>query len=1074
MRSNQRLLAVVFLVCGVTSSLRGQAQVWQGTLTLPAYDEGQPDPNPPFDQFSTSRFSYPYTLRNNLTDHRVDHAWRAIFLENEYLKCSVLPDIGGHVYTCIDKITGKSMFYANPSIKKANIGYRGAWAAFGIEFNFPVSHNWVSMSPVDFAFGKNPDGSASVTVGNVDRVYGMEWSVELVLRPHSTVLEEKVTLNNRSDARHRFYWWNNAAVEVWDDSRIEYPMRFAASHGFTEVQPWPVDADGTDLSIVRNQTKGPVSLFVHGSREQFMGIWNPHTNTGTVHFADYAQLPGKKIWSWGVDADGLDWRHQLSDNESAYAEVQAGPFRNQETYAFLEPRQTIRFSEFWMPVRDIGGISRANLAGVVKLGRRGNTLVVGFNANQPIPRGSVHILDGNRSVFDEKVDLAPERSWEHELPLPDPQRKYTFEARDRNGTILLRQTEDSYDWTPANEIRVGPQQDDRTPVPEKRTEDDWVQLGKEQESNGQILPALRTYKDALARFPQSFAAQKAAGRLAAGMLRFPEAVTYLEAVRRRDTTDGEVAYYLGLAYDGLGDAAHARTAYEAAYRLPPFRAASALRLGEMTAREGDMRGAERYLTESFEDAPGDLRAVEELVAVRSALGANTEAHQLGHDWLARFPLSYFLREELGSADVAHLADDSDRILNIASEYMRLGLYQRALEVLSRQYPTPVPDQTEPGALPPGKNPLLGYFRGFCKEKLGQPALAEYAAASKLSIEYVFPSGETELQVLQAALQANPGDATAHYLLGTSYFSRDLTDMALAEWTESRKVNSALPVLDASTGLAMLHEKHDPALALESFRRGLQSDPSNVAIYLGVDQALSLMGRPSQERVEALEKYPDQASMPTDVIYELILNLAEAGDYGRATGLFHNRFFARQEGGTNVRQVWIELQLQRTIALAKAGKCADAISAAEDLGSTVSGLSFTQDGMKPVLDSARTNYLVGGVYATCGKVKEAETRFQAASSASAAGQIEWAWMAAQKLPGFDQHQWNRRLESALAEAENLTETSGSTGYWFYTAGSLQAALGRRLEGEATLRKVFLQPDRMLAYHLARLALMSTPQ
>ena len=142
-----------------------------------------PDPNPPFDQFTNNKFNYPYVLRDNLTSRRVNHDWRAIYLENEYLKCSVLPDIGGHLYTCIDKISGQSMFYANTSIKKAAVGYRGAWAAFGIEFNFPVSHNWVSMSPVDFAFHKNADGSASVIVGNVDRVYGMEWTVELILRP---------------------------------------------------------------------------------------------------------------------------------------------------------------------------------------------------------------------------------------------------------------------------------------------------------------------------------------------------------------------------------------------------------------------------------------------------------------------------------------------------------------------------------------------------------------------------------------------------------------------------------------------------------------------------------------------------------------------------------------------------------------------------------------------------------------------------------------------------------------------------------------------------------------------------
>jgi membrane carboxypeptidase/penicillin-binding protein PbpC len=168
------------------------------------------------------------------------------------------PDIA---FADVDKVNGKPMFYANPSIKKANIGYRGAWAAFGVEYNFPVSHNWMSLSPIDFAFSQNADGSASVIVGNVDRVYGMHWTVEMLLHPKSTVLEQRVILSNRSDVRHRFYWWNNAAVEVWDDSRVQYPMRFAASHGFAEVQPWPMDSTGRDLSIIRNQTDGPVSLF---------------------------------------------------------------------------------------------------------------------------------------------------------------------------------------------------------------------------------------------------------------------------------------------------------------------------------------------------------------------------------------------------------------------------------------------------------------------------------------------------------------------------------------------------------------------------------------------------------------------------------------------------------------------------------------------------------------------------------------------------------------------------------------------------------------------------------------------
>src|SRR5262245_44589902 len=87
--------AWVFLLLLVSSiPICGQVRVWEGVLKLPTYEEGAPDPNPPFDQFSTGRFNYPYTLRNEITNARVEHEWRAVYLENEYLKCSVLPDIG--------------------------------------------------------------------------------------------------------------------------------------------------------------------------------------------------------------------------------------------------------------------------------------------------------------------------------------------------------------------------------------------------------------------------------------------------------------------------------------------------------------------------------------------------------------------------------------------------------------------------------------------------------------------------------------------------------------------------------------------------------------------------------------------------------------------------------------------------------------------------------------------------------------------------------------------------------------------------------------------------------------------
>lgn len=1061
-------LALMLLFVAPAPS-QAQVKVWEGVLDLPTYEEGAPDPNPPFDQFAGTRFNYPYVLRNELTSERTDHHWRAVYLENEYLKCSVLPDIGGHLYTCVDKISGQPMFYANPSIKKARIGYRGAWAAFGVEFNFPVSHNWVSMSPVNYAYASHDDGSASVLVGNIDRVYGMEWSVELILRPSSTVLEQHVVLSNRSDVRHRFYWWNNAGVQVWDDSHIQYPMRFAAAHGFAEVQKWPIDKDGKDLSIIQNQTDGPVSLFTHGTREDFMGVWNPHTNTGTVHFANYADLPAKKIWSWGVDADGLDWRKALSDNDSAYVELQAGLFRNQETYAFLEPRQSISFTEYWMPVRETGGISRANLAGVVHLQRSGDVLSVALNVNRKLAGVTLELCSESASLFSTKFDLSPETVWKKEIPVPNAGTEYTFEMKDSNGVLLLRQKEGEYDWTPESEIKVGPQSLYAAPEEARRTEDDWLQLGKTEELDGNLLGALLTYQAALPKYPTSFELSKAAGRLEASLNRFEEALPHLTAAQQRDTTDAEVSHYLGLVHENIGRNEDALQDYQDAKRLPAFRAAGALRRGELLARNGALENARDSLQESVRSAPDDPRAGEELVAVLRALGDRTAADQLGSALLRRFPLSEFLREEIGSPDLAHLAADPYRVLSVSSEYARLGLYARAIEVLSRKYPSVPPDQSEPGTIPPQDHPLVVYFLGYCRERIGNSGTADYSRASALSTLYVFPNTAEDYRALKAAIGANENDGTAHYLLGTWYFARGQTGPALDEWQQARKLNPHIPTLQASIGLALLRERRDFAAALNAFEEGSIQDPRNVVNYSGAVSAMSLLGRPAAERARILEQYPDLSHMPTTLVYELALSHAEDGNYAAAIGLFRDRYFEKEEGGTDVRQVWLEVKLQHAIGLARKRQCQEALSVATSLASPVEGLSFTQHGLTPLLNAARTNYLLGETFSACGQKDDANQKYQLAARGQGTSQIVWVWAAARTLANYDAALWRTRLQSALSELSS-TEGRDAPGSWaHYSAGVLRMALGDQKQGLAALREALLQPDSHMSHHLTRLAL-----
>jgi tetratricopeptide (TPR) repeat protein len=1005
------LLALVAL-----APVRAEVRVWQDTLTLPTTIEGAPDPNPPFDIFAETRFNYPYTLRESITGERKDIAWRAVYLENEYLKCSVLPDIGGHLYTCIDKISGQPMFYANPSIKKARIGYRGAWAAFGIEFNFPVSHNWVSMSPVDFSFSQNPDGSGSVTVGNVDRPYGMQWTVELRLTPGSTVLEERVTLYNRSDVRHRFYWWNNAGVRVWDDSKIWYPMRWSAAHGFADVDTWPVDSSGIDLSVIRNQTRGTVSRFVHGSREPFMGVYHPHTGTGVVHYADYGDLPGKKIWSWGVDADGLDWRRALSDDNSAYVEVQAGPMRNQETYAFLEPRQSIRFSEFWMPVRGLGGIARATLAGVLNFRREGGKAVALFNANATFHGAKIRLLDGSRVMYEGAADLTPDHTWSHDVPSPSG--KLTFELHGSDGKPLLRHVEGEYDWSPESDIHTGPQP--------RSTPTDPFEIGTGQELNGRLLAAYETYTRALERTPENLILQKAAGRLAAALLRYDDAVRWLVSAQSHATYDGEIAYYLGLAYDGLGRTRDARTQFETARRAPEFYAAGSLKLGELSAREGKPAQARAYL-----EAAGDARAREELAL-------------LDH-----------------TAPEPDVQSDPERVLRAAAARMRLGLWREALALLTRDYPEVPPEQKEPGAPLPQNHPVVAYYRAWCREKLGESP--DYSAASGLSAAYAFPDGAMTLAVLEAAVKANPSDATAHYLLGDLRLTSGLADQAIAEWNTARKINPKIPVLDASLGRTLLRIKNDPQAAMEAFRAGLGPDPGNLELYAGLETTLSMLGKPAGERIAALERYPDAAHMPTSLAYDLALSYAEAGNFEKARGMFANRFFAREEGGTNVRQVWIRVRALEARANAAQRRCDAALNILDHLGEPFPALDFTRDGLAPFLAEPGNQPALGFVESHCGRAAAANRRLENLTKRTDAASLGFGYQLARELPDFQPAEWATRLQSATRRSGR----SAAAAWPAFLAALLQSEVGK--PAPEAFRSVFLLPDRNLAHHHAREAM-----
>jgi tetratricopeptide (TPR) repeat protein len=1068
-----RILRTVLLGVVLCAPLFCEVRAWQGILTLPTYEEGLPDVNPPFDAFASGRFNYPYTLREQLTDRRKPQDWRALFLENEYLKCVVLPDLGGHIYSCTDKTNGAQLFYANPSIKKAQVSYRGSWAAFGVEFNFPVSHNWVTVSPVDFAVQSHPDGSASVWVGNIDRVYGMQWRVELILRPGSTVLEQRMRLYNPGAVRRRYYWWNNAAVESWDDSRIYYPQNFSASHGFTFVDTWPFNSEGLDQSRMGNHVRGFVSQFAHATHEPYLGIYHPRTRAGVAHFAWPSDAPGKKLWSWGADAEGKGWRKALSDNDSAYLEVQSGLFRNQETYAFLEPQEGIEFSEYWMPVREIGGIARANLHAIVNF-EHGSSARLGVNVTHAVQNGLVRIRDGNRLVAEERVSLDPARTYFKDLPVGPA---YTIELRDGQGALLLSHTEGQYDMAKPSEVKVGPRPEHEFPLPDRRSEGDFLEIGTDHELNGGNLVAWDTYLDGLSRFPESFELHKAAGRLAVTLLRYEEAVEHLGQAQQRRSNDADLHYHLGLAWAGLDQPAKARVEFERAQVFRSYRAAARLELAFLDAQHGDYASALDWTRQAIADSPAAVRLGAVEVALLRQLGREAEARERRLRWLALDPASSALRFEgtmLGGADTAlwtHLAADPDRVLELASEYMRLAMFDTTATLTDQRYPAVDAAWTEPGSVLPQQHALVAYYRAFCRQRLGRPALEEYLAAAQLSTRYIFPNRADTLPVLRAALASNPEDASAHALLGSLWMSRGIADRAIAEWDKARLLQRAIPTLHRNLGYALLLLKNDPKQASTILREGLSVDPSNVELYAGLDQALTLLSRPASERAAVLAQFPDPRNMPSALVYSRAIALAESGRFEDARQLFFDRFFAMEEFGTPVAQVYLEVELLRARGLVRAGKIPEAREAIRTIGREVPGLAFTHDGLAQLLNRPRYQYEVGEVFAELGDNEEARKLWQKAAGrpAEAFGpQAVFALLASKRLNPEPQA-WRGRVEAALRETEQALRTTGWQGLAHYTRGVLLRELGRTEDAQASFRSAVLTRDRGLSQYLGRLGL-----
>ena len=369
---------------------------------------------------------YPYPVIESISDEKTNKEWMAVFLENEYIKVMVLPELGGRIQMAYDKIRGRHFVYYNHVIKPALVGLTGPWISGGIEFNWPQHHRPSTYLPTDCDIVENEDGSVTVWINEMERMFHQKGMAGFTLRPGCAYLEIQGRVSNRTPLPQTFLWWANPAVEVNDEYQSVFPPDVNAvfDHGKRAVSSFPIATGtyykmdysaGVDISNYRN-IKVPTSYMAVNSKYNFEGGYENDTQAGMLHVASHHFSPGKKQWTWGNGDFGRAWDRNLTDEvmenqrslaegksnydnlaspESGadgnhnsqfstlnskirpgfrpYIELMAGVYtENQPDFTWLMPYEEKQFVQYFMPYREIGIVKQASRDFIFNIEDAGN------------------------------------------------------------------------------------------------------------------------------------------------------------------------------------------------------------------------------------------------------------------------------------------------------------------------------------------------------------------------------------------------------------------------------------------------------------------------------------------------------------------------------------------------------------------------------------------------------------------------------------------------------------------------------------------------------------------------------
>ncbi len=716
---------------------------------------------------------YPYFIFDGYTDISVSKDWKVVTLENDYIKVTVLPEVGGKVMGAIEKSTGEEFIYLNHVMKFRAIGIRGPWTSGGIEHNFglDLGHAPWTASDVDYVLRENEDGSVSCVVGGLDLASRSQWRVDIRLPKDKAYFETRSMWYNPTPLNDAYLSWEIAAYKGTDDLQFYFPGTNYIGHN-GDVHSWPIDQGGHNLSLYKENNFGTSkSYHVSGVFPNWFGGYFHNSNFGSGHWSSYDDAPGKKLWIWSLARDGAIWEDLLTDNDGQYIEAQSGIKLNQAhpwsgfntpyNQLFMRPYYTETKSDYWFPVKATGGMVAANPSGTLNLQSTGNELKISFCPNEAI-HDTIIVKSGDEIILSELIQLRPMQVFNK-----------TISNANRDDIISVKIGQNLLDYTSdLEEIKI-----DRptfTPYGQDYTSAEHLfRQAEDMYSMRDYHKAIKSYQACLAKEPTHSRALSKLAEIYYRQAQYEKGLAYSRKALENNTYNSEANFIHGVLHKALGNLTMAKEAFSVAARSMEYRSASYVQISGLYLQTENYNKASEYAQKALDYNRYNIAAYEFLCSAYRKLNELDKAKETIKQLLDIDPLDHYAHFEqylLEPSDESLSAFKSairnefpfETYLEIALVYANQGQSTEAIKVLM-QAP---------------KYPMVSYWLAYLNRNIDQVKSEQYLKdAVELSPEFVFPFRLESIPVLTWAMENNLSWKNKYYL-GLIYWKALQTEKSI--------------------------------------------------------------------------------------------------------------------------------------------------------------------------------------------------------------------------------------------------------------------------------------------------------